>query len=226
MNLNNALFFGGSSEIAIELSKILKKKYRIVSFSRKKTNCKSYFKEAKLNFESNRIQTNILNKNSPKKIKLVIFFQATQPNYEDFSKLSNTFINRVLNVNCITSIKIAYYLIKSKHLSSDCKIIFFSSRSGSISERGELSFHKPGGNNLYRASKTILNSFVKNLAFEFHSKNYIFLAYHPGWVKTKSSGGKDLSKSKASRFFVKILKKIKKKNSGSFLNYNYQKIKW
>lgn len=226
MNLNKAFFFGGSSEIALELSKYLKHDFEIISFSRKKTKCNNYFKEEVFNFTGKNIFNKIKKNCTNNSIKLVVFFQATQPKYKDFSLLDDKFINKVVNINCISSIKITYYLIKKKLISKDCKIIFFSSRSGSIKERGTFKFHKPGGNNLYRASKAILNSFIKNLAFEFQFTKYIFLAYHPGWVKTKSSGGKDLTKKKASDYFIKILKNIKKKHSGCFINYDLKKINW
>ena len=43
----------------------------------------------------------------------------------------------------------------------------------------EKKHHKPGGNNLYRASKSLLNSFVKNLAFEYSLKTISFICFDP-----------------------------------------------
>ena len=113
-------------------------------------------------------------------------------------------------------------------LEKSCKIIYFSSRSGSIYERGLAKHHKPGGNNLYRASKSILNSFIKNIFFEFKLTNYIFISYHPGWVKTKSSGNskKALSKKFVANKFMYNLKKFNLKHSGNFIDYNLKKILW
>jgi len=229
MNLNNALFFGGTSEIALEISKSLKKSFNIISISRSLSLNKNYAKEIKINFNDKLFPKKKLIKNLNKKFSLVVFFQADQAkNDKKFFELNNQFINKVINVNAIFSIKAATFLIKKNFLSENCKIIFFSSRSGSIFERGTLNHHKPGGNNLYRASKSILNSFVKNIAFEYKKNNYIFLAYHPGWSKTKSSGGikKGMSKKITSKKFLKIISKIKKKHSGKFLDFNFKTIPW
>ena len=80
-------------------------------------------------------------------------------------------------------------MLENNLINKKAKFIYFSSRSGSITERGKLSHHVPKGNHVYRASKSLLNSFVKNISFEFKKLNYIFVSYHPGWVATKSAKG-------------------------------------
>jgi short-subunit dehydrogenase len=229
MNLNNALFFGGTSEIATEISKNLKKNFNIISLSRTRSGNMNYSKEIKISFDSEKFPKKKLQKIIKKKISLVIFFQAYQPTFnKKFYELDATVINKVINVNAISSIKMITFLIDRKLLKNSCKIIFFSSRSGSISERGLMSHHKPGGNNLYRASKSILNSLIKNISFEFKFTKNIFIAYHPGWVKTRSSGGssKAFSKKFAAMKFLQNLQKLKLRHTGNFLDYNLKKIPW
>jgi len=229
MNLNNALIFGGTSEIATEISKDLSKTYNITSISRRISKNKNYTKEIKISFESNKFPKKKLIKNLKKKFSLVIFFQAFQPKYKKkFYELDKKNIDKVLNINAVFSAKATTFLLNEKLLSKSCKVIFFSSRSGSISERGTKKHHKPGGNNLYRVSKSTLNSFIKNLYFEFKNINYLFISYHPGWVQTKSSGGsnKAFSKKFAAKKFLQNLKKLKPSHSGKFLNYNLKKIPW
>ena len=82
MNLNNALFFGGTSEIALELSKSLKKSFNITSISRSISLNKNYAKEIKINFNDRLFPKNKLIKKLNKKFSLVIFFQADQPKNE------------------------------------------------------------------------------------------------------------------------------------------------
>ena len=229
MNLNNALIFGGTSEIATEISKDLSKTYNITSISRRISKNKNYTKEIKISFESNKFPKKKLIKNLKKKFSLVIFFQAFQPKYKKkFYELDKKIIDKVLNINAVFSAKATTFLLNEKLLSKSCKVIFFSSRSGSISERGTKKHHKPGGNNLYRVSKSTLNSFIKNLYFEFKNINYLFISYHPGWTQTKSSGGnnKAFSKKFAAKKFLQNLKKLKPSHSGKFLNYNLKKIPW
>jgi len=229
MNLNNALIFGGTSEIATEISKDLSKTYNITSISRRISKNKNYTKEIKISFESNKFPKKKLIKNLKKKFSLVIFFQAFQPKYKKkFYELDKKIIDKVLNINAVFSAKATTFLLNEKLLSKSCKVIFFSSRSGSISERGEKKHHKPGGNNLYRVSKSTLNSFIKNLYFEFKNANFFFISYHPGWTQTKSSGGnnKAFSKKFAAKKFLQNLKKLKPSHSGKFLNYNLKKIPW
>ena len=229
MNLNNALIFGGTSEIAKEISKDLSKTFNIVSISRKNSGNKNYSKEIPISFNSKIFPTKVFEKNLKNKFSLVIFFQAYQPrNKKNFYEFDKKIVDEVLNVNAIFSAKTIAFLIKKNFLSKSCKIIFFSSRSGSISERGTKKHHKPGGNNLYRASKSFLNSLIKNLYFEFNDKKKIFISYHPGWVKTKSSGGNksSLSKKFAAEKFLKNLNKFNISHSGKFLDYNLKKIPW
>ncbi len=229
MNLNNALIFGGTSEIAREISKDLSKIYNITSISRKNSKNKNYKKEIQISFNSEIFPKKKLKKNLKKKFSLVIFFQAYQPKYKKkFYELEKKIIDKVLNVNAIFSAKAVTFLLNEKLLSKSFKVIFFSSRSGSISERGTKKHHKPGGNNLYRVSKSTLNSFIKNLHFEFKNKNNMFISYHPGWVQTKSSGGNKLAFSKkfVAKKFLRNLIKLKPRHSGKFLNYNLKKIPW
>ena len=76
--------------------------------------------------------------------------------------------------------------------------------------------HTPNSNHLYRASKSLLNSFIKNFSFQYKNK-FIFASYHPGWVKTKSSGGGKLSVNESALNFLKFFKKFDNKSNGKFL---------
>ena len=105
-------------------------------------------------------------------------------------------------------------------------IIFFSSRAGSISERGTLDHHIPGGDNIYRVSKSALNSFIKNISYEFINKNFKIIAYHPGWlVKNKSNNSFDKDYKYYTNSFLKILKNKSLKN-GNFYNFDGNIIPW
>jgi short-subunit dehydrogenase len=225
---NNILIVGGTSEIAIAVAKNLQESgSNIYSISRKKNNIKFYKDSLKINFDKKFVKKILLNNFFSKiKFSAVLFFNAVQVNNSNsFFNLSNKYLFKIVNVNCFFSVKLIYFLIFKKKLYKKCKIIFFSSRSGSIEERGKLKHHVTKGNHLYRASKSLLNSFIKNLSFQF-KKEFIFAAYHPGWVKTKSSGGGKLSVKKASLNFLKFFNKFDKKSNGKFLDYKFKVIPW
>ena len=225
---NNILIVGGTSEIALVVAKNLHESGRnLYSISRKKNNNEFYKSSLKINFDGNFFKKILLNNFFSKiKFSAVLFFNAAQVNNNNsFFNLPNEYLFKIVNVNCFFSIKLIYFLINKKKLEKKCKIIFFSSRSGSIEERGKLKHHVSKGNHLYRASKSLLNSFIKNLSFQF-KKKFIFTAYHPGWVKTKSSGGGKLSVNNAASNFLKFFDKFNSKSNGKFLDYRFKVIPW
>ncbi len=226
--IDNILIVGGTSEIAVVVAKNFQESgNNVYSISRKNFKIKFYKDSLKINFNKKIFKKKLLNRFFSKlKFSAVLFFNAAQENNRNsFFNLNNEYLFKIMNVNCFFSIKLIYFLIHKKKLNKNCKIIFFSSRSGSIEERGKLKHHISKGNHLYRASKSLLNSFIKNLSFQF-KKKFIFAAYHPGWVKTKSSGGGKLSVNQAALNFLKFFEKFNIKSNGKFLDYKFKVIPW
>ena len=222
------LFVSGTSDLASEIAKNFNKNNNIcVCRNKKKADKLNYSNIIKLDFEKE-INFNVFNSIKKASISNIFFFNGYQEkNKKPFYKKKLKSILLYYTINVISSFKILSFLQCNNYLSKHCKIVFFSSRAGSISERGTLKHHIPGGDNLYRSAKSALNSFVKNLAFENSNSNYTIVSYHPGWVKTRM-GGKtaDLNVEEASRFFIRFLKKISKKSSGKFYNYDGKLISW
>ena len=222
---DNILIIGASSEIAKEYIIQKNQSANIYSISRKKIRQKCTKKFIVKNFVN-------LQKNYFKKIfknilfSKVLFFIGNQgPKKKKIINIHNKKILDTFLINSIVPIKLSQILIENKNITKKAIFIFFSSRSGSIAERGSMKHHKKKGNHIYRASKSLLNSFVKNLSFEQNHKNYIFVCYHPGWVDTKSAKGK-MTKNKAIKYFNKFENNLQKKNSGNFYNFDGEKIPW
>jgi len=134
---------------------------------------------------------------------------------------------KMLNINCFSHIKILEFMMKKKLLNSKAKMIFFSSQAGSIHNRGRLKHNKKGGDLIYRISKAALNVAVKNIAYDFNDTDYSIVAVHPGWVKTKMGGkNADLSIAYSSKKIFNLIKNLKSKDTGKFLNYDGRVIKW
>ena len=222
----NILIIGPTSEIAKEYINEISDKFNIYSISRKKIFNSLIVNNIILDQTKNLDEKKLIKLINKIKFLYVIFFASDQiasPNV--IRKIKNINIFNALCVNSIFPIKLTYFLIEKKMINKNVKFIYFSSRAGSITERGNLKHHKPLGNHVYRASKALLNSFVKNISFEFKKSNYIFTCYHPGWVFTKSAKGK-MSIKKSVLFFNKFCNYLKKRDSGNFYNYNRKKIPW
>jgi len=101
---------------------------------------------------------------------------------------------------------------------------FMTSRAGSISERGTLEHHHPGGNNVYRSSKAALNMAVRCLAFDYANRHR-FLLVHPGFFISKSN--KDMKAAPTKLFADKMIKLYKSADhysSGSFIDLETGKL--
>lgn len=94
----------------------------------------------------------------------------------------------VMRANAIAPLKVAEAFLPQVLASAQKKIVFISSRAGSIAERGSLPHHRPGGPYIYRSSKSALNAVAKALAFDLRPRGVAVIVLHPGWVKTETGG--------------------------------------
>lgn len=134
----------------------------------------------------------------------------------------------VMLVNTIAPLKVTEAFINNVMASNQKKIVFISSRSSSISERGLLPHHKrKSGSYIYRSSKAALNSAARNLAYDLAPKGIVVLVIHPGWVRTDMGGEEAIMDKQASVFSMsKVINEISINESGSFLNYDGEVISW
>ena len=115
-------------------------------------------------------------------------------------------------------------------LDSEQKSVFatLSAKVGSISDNGF------GGWYSYRASKEALNQLIKTASIEMKikNKNSIFIALHPGTVKSKLS--KPFQKSnlkiqapeESADHLIKIIKELKTSETGKFFNWDGTELPW
>ncbi|HHG8507948.1 TPA: SDR family oxidoreductase [Legionella pneumophila] len=99
--------------------------------------------------------------------------------------IRENFIN-VLNVNCISVVKICDALLSNIQNSEEKNILVISSRMGSISD------NEQGRSYAYRSSKAALNCAMRSLAIDVESKGVKVMLIHPGWVKTDMGGPNSL----------------------------------
>jgi short-subunit dehydrogenase len=91
------------------------------------------------------------------------------------------FIN-VLNINCVSVVKLSDALLPNLKSSIDKNILVISSRMGSISDNDS------GRSYAYRASKAALNCVMRSFAIDVKAEGIHVMLIHPGWVKTDMSG--------------------------------------
>lgn len=100
---------------------------------------------------------------------------------------------------------------------------------------GSIAENELGGWYGYRASKTALNMFIKNLAVEFArtNKHSLFLSIHPGTTQTKLSEKynsrvthKIHSPDEAAENILRIIFGTSFQKTGSFINWDGRTIAW
>ena len=127
----------------------------------------------------------------------------------------------VFNINTIAPLLITQKILKNLRLGKNKKLVFISSKVGSIEE------NTGGGMYIYRSSKTALNQVIKSISIDFKDENFIAAALHPGWVQTDMGGPNALIDTKTSvKGMAEVIDSLVLKNSGRFYNYDGSSIPW
>lgn len=126
-----------------------------------------------------------------------------------------------MRINAITPIILARKLKQNVLEGKDKKIIFISSQMGSIDDNYSGRFY------FYRSSKSALNSAAKSLAIDWKDKNISVLMLHPGWVKTDMGGeSAKLEIPDSIQRMIQVISDLNLETSGSFVNYEGNKLEW
>jgi NAD(P)-dependent dehydrogenase (short-subunit alcohol dehydrogenase family) len=106
------------------------------------------------------------------------------------------------------------------HLAPGARLALISSRMGSIALRTSTSGW------LYRASKAAVNSVMKDASLVLAGKATV-ISFHPGWVKTDMGGsGADIDAPTSIAGMRTVLASVKPADTGSFFNYDGQRLDW
>jgi len=133
----------------------------------------------------------------------------------------------LFRVNTVATIMLIERLLDRVQMSDLKTIAVVSSRAGSISERGSLPYHRPGGNTAYRSSKAALNAAVKGLAFDLKDEGVRVFAIHPGRVRTRLGGqNADLDTATSVAGIRQVAEQPDKFPTGNFYNYDGSIISW
>jgi NAD(P)-dependent dehydrogenase (short-subunit alcohol dehydrogenase family) len=133
----------------------------------------------------------------------------------------------VLRVNAIAPLKVTEAFLPHVKAGALKKIVFMSSRAGSITERGSQPHHKPGGPYAYRTSKAALNAVAKAISFDLRPQGISVIILHPGWARTQT-GGMDSPHPPAATVpaLRQLIERASPADNGTFWNYDGTVIPW
>lgn len=127
----------------------------------------------------------------------------------------------VLHVNAVAPLLVVQALADKIIQSNEKKIIFISSKMGSIAD------NRGGGSYIYRSSKTALNAAAKSLAVDLTSKEVAVSVLHPGWVRTDMGGANGLIDAPESVSGMRrVIDQLTVAQTGQFFNYDGSIIPW
>jgi len=218
----NILITGANSGLGFSLLNLLRVNNNILAFTKKnQSNIRDLndhkIKILNLNFELNEFNNELKKKILNFKPNIVINSAAVfgpekqsihDTNYEEFSK--------IFSINVFSAIEIVKICLKSNSLN---QVINISSDMGSIN------LNKEGNYYYYRLSKTLLNSFTKNLSIDLKNKINTY-CIHPGSMKTKLNSGGILNSEYSARKIINIIAKNQIQNNGRFIDINENNLDW
>lgn len=105
-------------------------------------------------------------------------------------------------------------------LAPGARVAVVSSKMGSIGLRTSTAGW------LYRASKAAVNSVMKDASLALAGKATV-ISFHPGWVRTDMGGaGADIDAATSIAGMRTVLASVKPGDTGSFFNYDGQRLDW
>jgi NAD(P)-dependent dehydrogenase (short-subunit alcohol dehydrogenase family) len=105
-------------------------------------------------------------------------------------------------------------------LAPGARVAIISSKMGSIGLRASTAGW------LYRASKAAVNSVMKDASLALAGKATV-ISFHPGWVRTDMGGsGADIDAATSIAGMRTVLASVKPADTGSFFNYDGQRLAW
>ncbi len=143
------------------------------------------------------------------------------PRDANFGNVDGPAMAEVLYTNAVAPVLLTQLLIDNVRKGSGKKLVYVSSKMGSIADNGR------GGSYIYRSSKTALNSVVKSLALDFAPEGIAAATLHPGWVRTDMGGPNGLIDAPESvSGMLNVIDGLSVANTGQFFNYDGATIAW
>jgi NAD(P)-dependent dehydrogenase (short-subunit alcohol dehydrogenase family) len=128
---------------------------------------------------------------------------------------------QAFRVNTMAPLKLAEAFIEHVTASEGKKIVFITSKMGSMGDNGS------GGAYLYRSSKAALNAVAKSLAVDLAPRGIALGLLHPGWVQTDMAGVNAWNRAQQSVAGMRrLIEQLSLADSGKFQAYDGQQVPW
>ena len=204
---NLILFFGSSGGIGQELSKILKKKYKVISFYNKNKISKSTNTTSKkINFLNNRDINKIPKMVNLNKYKIIILNFASLKIDKLSLYVDESDYKKTMEINVNAFFKIINKVIPFMMKNNWGRIINISSTGGIVGDKGTV---------LYSMSKNATLSMMKVMSKEYGRFNITFNTLKLG------NFNHGLFKKLDKDFRKKLLEKVPSKKTGNIKNILY-----
>lgn len=143
------------------------------------------------------------------------------PRDANFGHVKAPEMAEVLYTNAVAPMLLTQLLIANVRKGSGKKLVYISSKMGSIEDNGR------GGSYIYRSSKTALNSIVKSLSIDLASEGIAITTLHPGWVRTDMGGPNgNIDAPESVSGLLNVIDGLSVANTGQFYNYDGSTIAW
>ncbi len=127
-------------------------------------------------------------------------------------------IRKQFEVNAVGPLRLTQALLNN--LKSGSKIIFMTSRMGSIDD------NTSGGSYGYRMSKVALSMAGKSLSEDLKSKEIPVAILHPGLVKTRMTGFSGITTEESVKGLLARIDELNMENTGTFWHSNGEVLPW
>ncbi len=124
----------------------------------------------------------------------------------------------VMHTNVLAPMRLLPQIAEA--LAPGARVAIISSKMGSLGLRASTTGW------LYRASKAAVNSVMRDASLAL-SGQAIVVSFHPGWVRTDMGGaGADIDATTSIAGMRTVLASVKPADTGSFFNYDGQRLAW
>ncbi|MGA0242373.1 MAG: SDR family oxidoreductase [Candidatus Marinamargulisbacteria bacterium] len=140
-------------------------------------------------------------------------------NKVSIESLNESELNHHWNINAMGPLRV--FTAFQNHLVSGSKLLFITSRMGSITD------NTSGSHYAYRMSKAALNMAAKSLSIDLKPQNISVGIVHPGWVKTDmTSHTGHCSTHESAQNIINRLHALNLSNTGTFWHANGNVLEW
>lgn len=137
---------------------------------------------------------------------------------ESINNLNFDQMREQFEVNTLSPLRVTSALLDN--LKTDSKVIFITSRMGSIDDNGS------GGYYGYRMSKAALNMGAVSLARDLRSRKIAVGILHPGMVATQMTGMNGIPPAQSASGLIARIDELNIDNSGHFFHANGEELPW